>query len=103
MSNGCIEGNEIDRLSENARKAAGEMVSGLEGAFKDLAMLAAAGIGKPEDGSADGFDDVSAVYRAVYWGSRGALIGRRMGNTLHWSDGREQMIESKPDTGSSSH
>ena len=98
MSNGRIEGNEIDRLSEDARKAAGEMVFGLEGAFKDLAMLAAAGMGKPEDGSAGGYDTVSAAYRALYWGSRGALIGRRMRNMLHWSNGREQMIESKLDT-----
>ena len=101
MSNGRIEGNEIDRLPDDARKAAGEMASspfGLQGAFRDLALFAAAGIGEPQDGSSGSFDHVSAAYRAAWWGVKGALIGRRMGNTLHWSDGREQMIESKLDT-----
>ena len=101
LSNGHIEGNEIDRLSEDARKAAGKMASspfGLQGAFRDLALFAAAGIGEPQDGSSGSFDNVSAAYRAAWWGVKGALIGRRMGNTLHWSDGKEQMIESKPDT-----
>ena len=98
MSNGRIEGEEINRLSDDVRKAAGDMASGLGGAFQDVALLAAARIGEPVDGSAGAFDYVSAAYRAVYWGSRGALIGKRVGDTLHWSDGRQQPIEAKPQT-----
>lgn len=77
------------------RKAAGDMAGpfGLQGAFQDLALLAAAKVGEPTDGGAGPFDKVSAVYRAVYWGSRGALIGRRVGDSVVWLDGTQQAIE----------
>ena len=96
MPNGRIEGDDIDRLPDDVRKAAGEMALspfGLQGAFRDLALLAAAKIGEPADGGAGAFDNVSAQYRAAWWGSKGALIGRRVGDTLHWSNGNEQIIE----------
>ncbi len=96
MPNGRIGEDDIDRLSEDERKAAGEMGRspfGLQGAFRDLALLAAAKIGEPQDGGAGAFDYVSAQYRAAWWGLRGALIGRRVGDTLHWSNGNEQTIE----------
>ena len=95
MSNGRIEGDDIDRLPDDVRKAAGDMASpfGLQGAFRDLALLAAAKVGEPVDGGAGPFDTVSATYRATWWGSRGALIGKRVGDTLHWSNGTQQTIE----------
>ena len=92
MPNGCIEGNEIDRLSAGARESAGQMLYGLQGEYQQLAFLASKGIGEPIDGSAGPFDYVSASYRAMYWGSRGARIGKRVGNAIHWSDGRQQVI-----------
>jgi hypothetical protein len=95
MPNGKIEGEDIDRLSEEARRSAADIAPGMSGAFQDIALLVAAKVGEPTDGGAGPFDSVSAAYRAVYWGSRGALIGKRVGNTLHWSDGRQQAIEGK--------
>ncbi|HVB24635.1 MAG TPA: hypothetical protein VNG51_22045 [Ktedonobacteraceae bacterium] len=97
MPNGRVEGDDIERFPDDVRKAAGEMAGpfGLQGAFQDLALLAAAKVGEPVDGSAGPFDTVSAAYRAVYWGSRGALIGKRVGNTLQWSNGTQQTIEGK--------
>jgi len=98
MSNGRIEGDEIARLPDDVRKAAGDMAGpfGLQGAFQDLALLAAAKVGEPTDGGAGPFDKVSAAYRAVYWGSRGALIGKRLGDTIQWSNGTRQAIEQPP-------
>ena len=98
MSNGRIEGDDINRLSDDVRKAASEMAQpfGLQGAFRDLALLAAAKVGEPVDGGAGAFDTVSAQYRATWWGSRGALIGKRVGDTLHWSNGSEQKITRNP-------
>jgi hypothetical protein len=88
MPNGRLEGHEIDRLSEEVRQCASGMAGGLQGDFQKLALLMANRIGEPIDESAGPFDSVSVAYRAAYWGSRGALIG----NTLYWSDGRQQMI-----------
>jgi hypothetical protein len=68
------------------------MLPGLGGEFQQLAFLIAHKIGEPTDGSAGPMDSVSAAYRASYWGSRGARIGKRMGNTIHWSDGEQQAI-----------
>ncbi|MHB8598391.1 MAG: hypothetical protein ACYDER_16430 [Ktedonobacteraceae bacterium] len=97
MPNGRVEGDDIDRLPDDVRKAAGEMAGtfGLQGAFQDLALLAAAKVGEPVDGSAGAFDTVSAAYRATWWGSRGAFIGKRVGDTLRWSNGTQQTIEGK--------
>jgi hypothetical protein len=92
MPSGRIEGDDIDRLSDEARKSAGEMVDALQGDFQTLAILASKGFGEPLDGSAGPFDYVSSASRALYWGSRGALIGKRVGNLLYWSDGRQQTI-----------
>lgn len=98
MANGQIEGDDIDRLPNEVRKAAGEMAIGtalpmLQGEFQDLALAAALRLFEPSDNSAGAFDKVSAQYRASWWGSRGALIGRRVGDTMLWSDGRQQAIE----------
>lgn len=92
MSNGRIEGNDIDRLSDTARQTAGEMAPFLGGDFQLLAALAATKFGEPQDGGAGMFDSVSAAYRALWWGEKGARIGRRVGDTLHWSDGTQQAI-----------
>ncbi len=94
MSNGRLEGDEIDRLSDEARLAAQQMLSGLGGDFQRLALFASQRVGEPLDGSAGPFDAVSASYRAAYWGSRGARIGKRVGDTLYWSDGEQQTISS---------
>jgi hypothetical protein len=98
MSNGRLEGNEIDRFSDEERQAAQQMLSGLEGDFQKLAYLAAQRIGEPLDGGAGPFDAVSASCRAAYWGSRGARIGKRVGNILYWSDGKQQAIGSPGDS-----
>jgi hypothetical protein len=92
MPSGRIDGDDRDRLSDEAREAAGEMVDALQGDFRTLAILASKRFGEPLDGSAGPFDYVSSTSRTLYWGSRGALIGRRVGNLLCWSDGRQQTI-----------
>jgi hypothetical protein len=101
MPSGRIDGDDIDRLSNEARKSAGEMVDALQGDFQKLAILASKRFGEPLDGSAGPFDYVSSTSRALYWGSRGALVGKRVGNLLCWSDGRQQTIGS-PAVGSQS-
>ena len=94
LPSGRIDGDEIDRFSDDARRFAGEMAHAFEGDFQGLAFLASERHGEPLDGSAGPFDSVSAAYRAVYWGRRGALIGKRVGDLLCWSDGRQQAIGS---------
>jgi hypothetical protein len=94
MPNGRISGDEIDRFSDEEREAARQMLSDLGGDFQKLAYLASQRLGEPLDGSAGPFDAVSASYRAAYWGSRGARIGKRVGNILYWSDGKQQAINS---------
>jgi hypothetical protein len=39
------------------------------------------------------FDKVSAAYLARYWGSRGARIGKRVGESVFWLDSTRQAIE----------
>jgi len=68
------------------------MLPGLGGAFQQLAFLIANKVGEPTDGSAGPMDRVSAAYRASYWGSRGARIGKRVGKIICWSDGEQQTI-----------
>ena len=92
LCNGHIEGEEIERFPQELRKTAEQMLPGLGGAFQQLAFLIAHKIGEPTDGSAGPMDEVSAAYRARYWGSRGARIGKRVGNILCWSDGAQQTI-----------
>lgn len=89
---GRIEGEDIERFSEELRKTTEQMLPGLGGAFQQLAFLVAHKIGEPTDGSTGPMDSVSAAYRASYWGSRGARIGKRVGNSLYWSDGEQQTI-----------
>lgn len=93
MPNGRIEGNDIDRFPEYIRVATRDLAPWMAGAFQDLALLIANGVGEPTDGGAGAFDMVSASYRAVSWGTRGALIGRRIDSTLYWFDGKQQPIE----------
>ena len=92
MPNGRIDGDDIDRLSDKARKAAGEMIDAFQGDLKKIAILASTSFGEPLDGTAGPFDYVSSTSRVLFWGSRGALIGKRVGNLLYWSDGRQQTI-----------
>lgn len=92
IPNGRIEGEDIERFSEELRKTTEQMLPGLGGAFQQLAFLVAHKIGEPTDGSAGPMDSVSAAYRASYWGSRGARIGKRVGKSLSWSDGEQQTI-----------
>lgn len=92
MPNGRIDGDEIDRLPDGVRHSAQSMLAGLDGDFQHLAFLAAHAIGEPVNGSAGPFNSVSAAYRAVYWGSRGARIGKRFHNTIVWADGETQAI-----------
>ena len=87
-----IEGDDIDRLPDEVRKAAGDIARpfGLEGAFRDVALAAASRAFEPIDYTAAGtFDNVSAAYRAAWWGPCGALIGRRVGDIVLWSDGTQ--------------
>lgn len=92
MPNGQLEGDEKAALSDEVRQSAREMLPGLQGTFQQLALLIAIRAGEPMDGSAGPFDTVSASYRARYWGSRGARIGKRMGRVLCWSDGEQSLI-----------
>lgn len=92
MPNGHIEGEDIERFSEELRKTTEQMLPGLGGEFQQLAFLITNKIGEPTDGSAGPMDSVSATYRASYWGSRGARIGKRVGNNICWSDGEQQTI-----------
>lgn len=92
LPNGRIEGEHIERFPEELRETAEQMLPGLGGEFQQLAFLIAHKIEEPTDGSAGPMDSVSAAYRARYWGSRGARIGKRVGNTIRWSDGEQQTI-----------
>jgi hypothetical protein len=94
MPSGRIEGDDIDRLSDEARRFAGEMGYAFQGDFQALALLMSKRFGEPLDGLAGPFDYVFSSYLATYWGIRGALIGKRVGNLLRWSDGRQQTISS---------
>lgn len=93
VSNGRIDGDDIDRLPDDVRAAARDLAPWMAGDFQRLALLIANRVGEPIDGEPGPFDAVSASYRAVYWGSRGALIGRRIDKTLYWLDGKQQLIE----------
>ena len=96
LPSGRIEGNEIQRLSEDARQFAADMAEseyGFEGAFQVIAELISKRVGEDPEGNAPGpFDYVSAACRASYWGAKGARIGRRRKSTLYWSDGTQQPI-----------
>lgn len=92
MPNGDIEGADIGRFSAEARESAAQMQPFLSGEFGVLAGMMAQKAGEPDDGSAGPFDRVSAAYLARYWGTKGARIGRRVGNCLRWQDGEEQEI-----------
>jgi hypothetical protein len=97
MASGQMEGSDIDRLPDEVRQATGDMATGsalpqLEGAFRFLGLAAASRIFEPEEGTGP-FDYVSAPYRAAWWGSRGALIGKRVGDSILSSAGRQQAIE----------
>lgn len=92
LPNGRIEGEQIERYPDELRKTAEQMLPGLGGEFQHLAFLMAKKIGEPTDGSAGPMDRVSAAYRAAYWGSRGARIGKRVDASIHWSDGEQQLI-----------
>lgn len=104
LPDGRIEGEDIERLPDRVRHAAGEMAAspfGLQGAFHDLAIAAFARMGEPLDGSTGMFDKVSAAYLAMYWGSRGARIGKRVGESVFWLDGTQQAIAPHPQESSS--
>lgn len=92
LCSGRIKGD-IERLPDNVRQAAREMAPFLDGDYQGLAAMAAQSVGEPEDSSSAGpFDSVSAEYLAIYWGSRGARVGKRVGDKIVWSDGDEEPI-----------
>lgn len=94
IPNGQLQGDEIERLPESVRASARDMAPWLEGEYQWLASVAANRVGEPVNASVAGpFDYVSAAYLATYWKTRGALVGMRQGQTLYWSDGREQAID----------
>jgi hypothetical protein len=92
MPNGRLEDEEIERLPDEVREAARDLMPWPGGEYQWLAFLAATRAGEPADGSASPFDSVSAASLAAYWGSRGARIGRRRGHTIYWSDGQRQPL-----------
>ena len=92
LSNGRLEDEQIERLPDEVREAARDLMPWLGGAYQWLAFLAATRSGEPADGSAGPFDGVSAASLAAYWGSRGARIGKRRGNAIDWSDGQRQPL-----------
>jgi hypothetical protein len=92
IPNGRLEGDEIERFPEGVREEARGQTPALADGYRWLTRLLATGAGEPADGSAGPFDGVSAESLAAYWGSRGALIGKRRGRTIYWSDGSQQVI-----------
>jgi len=92
MPSGRIAGEEINRFSDEMREAAQSMLPGMEGTFQDITRLVVKRVGEPDDGSAGPLDYVSAYYRARWWHQHGARIGKRVGESIHWSDGTQQAI-----------
>lgn len=92
ICNGHIEGDDIKRLSKDAREFAATFSNHMEGAFSQLANATALGDLDAKE-EAGGMDYVSAAYLAAYWQKRGARVGKRKGNTIIWSDGEKQPIE----------
>lgn len=86
MPDGRLTGDEIDHLDEGTRRSAWSMMPGLVGEFQTMALLMAAKTFQPIDGEAGPFDYVSAQYRALWWGSRGARIGQKANGVVQWSD-----------------
>lgn len=104
ISNGRIEDEQIEQYPEELRRTAEQMLPGLGGEFQQLAFLIAHKIGEPTDGSAGPMDRVSAAYRANYWGSLGARIGKRVGNTIYWStENNRPSLTQKPRRGPIHH
>lgn len=95
MPDGRIEGIDIDRLPDEVRRAAADMAPFMGGDFQSLAFMMSARAGEPPSNTREAgpFDYVSAAYRAAWWGAKGARIGRRVGDTIVWSDGSVQEIE----------
>jgi hypothetical protein len=96
LPSGDIEGDEIDRLPEDVRRAAVMMFPFMEKDFHRIGFLMAVGYGKAVDRSPGAFDRVSSAVRAGWWAQKGARIGRRRGRVLRWMDGEEIAIESAP-------
>src|SRR5437660_6057523 len=61
LPNGRIEGEGIERFSEELRKATEQMLPGLGGVFQQLAFLITNNVGEPTDGSAGPMDSVSSA------------------------------------------
>lgn len=95
LCNGRLSGS-IDRLSPEARQAAAQMGPWMGGEFRRLAVEMAASE-ETTDGSPGPFDRVPADVLADYWRARGARIGKRIGDSIQWSDGSVELIEKRGD------
>jgi hypothetical protein len=95
LPDGRIEGEDVDRFPERVRESSAELAGALDREFQLLAVMMATKFGESEDGVAGPFDKVSAAYLAHYWGSKGARIGKRIGDIIVWSDGEQQTIKEK--------
>jgi hypothetical protein len=93
LSNGHVEGTDISRLPESVRESARQFfqMQFLEGAFHQLAALASQPQPSGEE-PAGPFDYVSSAYLALYWHSRGARVGKRVADSIHWMDGTKQQL-----------
>ena len=63
------------------------MLPGLGGGYFTLAAM------RLSDRKWRGFDKVGLDVHVAYWAERGALIGVRKGDEMHWSDGRVEPIQ----------
>lgn len=85
MANGVLGEETLSPCPGEVRKSALRMAPWLEGEFQAAALLTATG--------QMNFDYCTEDYRARYWLARGARVGQRVGNVIHWSDGSQQQIE----------
>jgi len=63
------------------------MLPGLGDGFRTLAAL------RLSDRKWRGFDSMGLDVHVAFWAERGALIGVRRGDEMHWSDGRVEPIQ----------
>lgn len=93
LQNGRLTSDRDSVFTEEERQEVDEIfLVGLSGAFRDVALMMHFGLDKNDPGEASAFDKVSAEELAAWWMKRGARIGKRMGNTLTWSDGTQEEI-----------
>lgn len=85
---------EKEKVSEDMRITAAGMFPLLDGEYKSLAYLLAAGALDNEEGTT-GFDRVSAEEIAVYWLKRGATVGRKVNGEIQWL---EPLVGNSPES-----